>query len=64
MANYQAARALWARESAAQRRRQEVRGEKGETKQVTTATAFSENEDVLMLSKPSLPGAVSQMSNV
>ena len=40
------------------------RGEKGETKQVTTATAFSENEDVLMLSKPSLPGAVSQMSNV
>ena len=43
---------------------QRVRGEEGETKEVTLATAFSENEEVLMLSKPSLRGAASQMSNV
>ena len=32
--------------------------------EVTPANAFSENEEVLMLSKPSLRGAASQMSNV
>jgi hypothetical protein len=32
--------------------------------EVTLANAFSENEEVLMLSKPSLRGAASQMSNV
>jgi hypothetical protein len=44
--------------------RKEIRVEEGETKEVIVASAFSENEVMLMLSKPSLRGSASQMSNV